>query len=101
MKRLIYLVAVLTAVFILHELFCTSNEGAGLTTTVTPSDQSIFQTIQYWHKSRALVLTFRSGAIYEYQSVPYSTFSTLVHSSSKGAYFNRCIRTQYACARIE
>ena len=101
MKHLFRHVAVLAAVFILYGLFCRSNEAPALSATITPSDLSIFKTIRYHHNTCALILTFRNGAVYEYQSVPYSTYTGLIHTPSQGAYFNQHIRRQYACARIE
>lgn len=101
MKHLFRHVAVLAAVFILYGLLCKPHEAPALSATVTPSDLSIFKTIRYQHNTCALILTFRSGAVYEYQSVPYSAYTELINTPSQGAYFNRHIRRQYACARIE
>ena len=101
MKHLFRHVAVLSAVFILYGLFCHSNEIPELNSTVSIADQSLFKTIRYQHGTCTLILTFRSGAVYEYQAVPYSIYSGLVNTSSKGAFFNQHIRRQYACARIE
>jgi len=45
--------------------------------------------------TRQLSLQFRSGAIYQYFGVPQAIYHELMAAPSKGAYFNRNIRSQF------
>ncbi len=45
-------------------------------------------------------LEFRSGAIYRYFAVPPAVVEGLVAAESKGAYFNRHIRTHFRYQRL-
>jgi hypothetical protein len=42
-----------------------------------------------------LSVEFHSGKIYDHPGVPYSVYAGLMQASSKGAYYNRCIRGRY------
>ncbi len=46
-----------------------------------------------------LQLEFRDRVIYHYFNVPAAVYQGLVGASSKGSYFNRSIRGQFAYAR--
>jgi KTSC domain len=46
--------------------------------------------------TRSLVIFFKSGSVYEYPSVPQEIFEGLRSASSKGQYFHRSIRQQFA-----
>lgn len=47
-----------------------------------------------------LQLEFRSGTVYQYFQVPHQTYQDLFQADSKGAYFNRHIRSVFRCARL-
>ena len=47
-----------------------------------------------------LELTFRSGAIYRYFAVPHADFQALIAAESKGAYFNRHVRSRFRYQRL-
>ncbi|MEW5982006.1 MAG: KTSC domain-containing protein [Acidobacteriota bacterium] len=43
---------------------------------------------------------FRRGAIYRYGAVPEVVFQGLIAATSKGAYFNRHVRTRFRYRRV-
>ena len=47
-----------------------------------------------------LELEFRSGAIYRYFAVPPAIVEALIAAESKGAYFNRHVRTRFRYQRL-
>ena len=47
-----------------------------------------------------LDLEFRSGALYRYFAVPHTLFEELIAADSKGAYFNRNIRSRFPYKRL-
>ena len=47
-----------------------------------------------------LELEFRSGAIYRYFAVPQAVFNGFIVAESKGAYFNRHVRTRFRGQRV-
>ena len=47
-----------------------------------------------------LDLVFRSGRIYRYVAVPPSIVDGLIAAESKGAYFNRHVRTRFRGQRV-
>jgi KTSC domain len=57
-------------------------------------------TFAYDVDSQLLQLEFRDRAIYHYFDVPADVYQGLAGASSKGSYFNRAIRGQFAFARI-
>jgi len=50
--------------------------------------------------SAVLELQFRSGAVYQYFSVPHGVYQSLLCAPSKGVYFNQNIRGRYPYQRI-
>ncbi len=50
--------------------------------------------------SAVLELQFRSGAVYQYFSVPLSVYHDLLSARSKGGSFNQSIRGKYPFQRI-
>lgn len=42
-----------------------------------------------------LELEFRDGALYHFFDVPPECFRKLMDATSKGSYFNRCIRNRF------
>jgi len=47
-----------------------------------------------------LQLEFRNGAVYRYFAVPPKVFQNLIAATSKGAYFNRRIRSSFRYQRV-
>ena len=47
-----------------------------------------------------LELEFRSGAVYRYFAVPQAIFAGLITAESKGAYFNRNVRSRFRYQRL-
>jgi hypothetical protein len=52
------------------------------------------------HDQAILQLEFCDGAVYQYFQVPRQTYQDLLQADSKGAYFNRHIRSVFRCARM-
>lgn len=50
--------------------------------------------------SAVLELQFRSGAVYQYFSVPHGVYQNLLWAPAKGTYFNQNIRGRYLYQRI-
>jgi hypothetical protein len=50
--------------------------------------------------SAVLELQFRSGAVYQYFSVPHAVYQSLLCALSKGVYFHQNIRGRYPYQRI-
>jgi hypothetical protein len=50
--------------------------------------------------TRRLVIFFKSGGVYEYQSVPRALFEGFRAAQSKGQYFHSIIRQQFAARAV-
>lgn len=68
-------------------------------TTPIPVQSSLLASIDY-SANATLELEFRSGALYRYFGVPHAVFRALIAAQSKGAYFNRNIRTRFPYKRL-
>jgi hypothetical protein len=55
----------------------------------------------YQEQSASLELEFRSGAIYRYIGVSAQVYQELLHSESKGRYFNHHIRNRFTYTQID
>lgn len=51
--------------------------------------------VAYDSRRAILQVAFRDGTVYQYASVPLSTYHGLLHADSKGAYFNHHIRSLF------
>jgi hypothetical protein len=65
-----------------------------------PVSSSNIQSIGYDDKTQILEIEFHSDGIYQYYSVPKSTFEELMNASSHGKYFHRHIKGAFAYDRI-
>jgi hypothetical protein len=65
----------------------------------TPVQSSLLSSIQY-SIDATLELEFRSGAIYRYFAVPLAVVEGLIAAESKGAYFNRNVRSRFPYHRL-
>lgn len=65
----------------------------------TPVQSSLLASIGY-SIDATLELEFRSGAIYRYFEVPQAVFEGLIAAESKGAYFNRNVRSRFRYNRL-
>ncbi len=69
--------------------------------TVDCEDSTMFSDASYDQHRRVMRLTFRSsGQVHEFIDVPYSIWEGLTLAESKGAYFNRIIRSQHFGSHI-
>src|SRR5512143_3042244 len=51
--------------------------------------------VSYDEGSRRLVITFRSGAVYEYTDVPREVYLGISAAPAKGVYFNTYVKDRY------
>ena len=58
-------------------------------------------TVAYDANRELLQIEFRDRTIYRYRHVPADVHAALLRAPSKGSYFNRVIRGQFAFARIQ
>jgi len=68
-------------------------------TQVVSVSSSLLAVVAY-STPETLDLTFHSGAVYRYFSVPRLLFDQLIAADSKGAYFNRTIRNRFPYRRV-
>lgn len=54
----------------------------------------------YDDRQALLHVLFRDGTCYQYADVPATVFRDLLSADSKGAFFNRYIRTSFRYVRI-
>jgi hypothetical protein len=62
-------------------------------------DSSLICSVEY-STEQTFDLKFRPGATYRYFDVPQPVVEALITAKSKGAYFNRNIRTRFPCQRL-
>jgi hypothetical protein len=60
---------------------------------------SVIRSFSYDGRRRELRVVFQSHRRYVYRQVPEETFAALQAAASKGAYFNRHVRDQFAFTR--
>jgi hypothetical protein len=63
-------------------------------------DSSVLDIVDYDDAKHVLKVRFQTGRVYHYLGVPRATYEALMHSDSKGGYFNRVIRTRYRVLRV-
>lgn len=56
--------------------------------------------IAFDHDRTILQLEFRDGTVYQYFQVPRQAYQNLLRADSKGAYFNRHVRSVFRSARL-
>jgi hypothetical protein len=62
-------------------------------------ESSVLSSVSY-SIDATLDVEFRRGAIYRYFAVPQAVFDGLIAAESKGAYFNRNLRTRFRYQRL-
>ena len=69
---------------------------------IATPNSTCFSAIGWGSGTGTLVVTFRdSGASYAYDEVPRKVWDALRSADSMGGYYNREIKGQYDCTRIE
>lgn len=63
-------------------------------------ESTTLATVAYDADRELLQIEFRDRTTYQYFNVPADVHETLLRVQSKGAYFNRVIRGQFAYTRI-
>ena len=58
-------------------------------------DSSMIRRIDYDEAARELDITFTSGKTYTYFEVPKQVYERFLKASSKGQFFNDCIKDEY------
>ena len=66
-----------------------------------PLDSTVLAWVTYLPDLRLLQVGLRTGQDYEYFDVPAHTYSDLLHSDSKGRYYNLHIRNEFRFQRIK
>ncbi len=59
--------------------------------------------ISYYHynaEAKILVITFVSGMIYHYKNAPQAIYERMKAVKSKGRFFNKFIKDQYAFEKV-
>ena len=80
------------------------NEGFdwGQVSMQNTPESSCFSKIGYSANNEILVVTFRDkGTSYAYYEVPQSIWEKLCQAESKGSYYNKEIKGQYYCEKLE
>lgn len=62
-----------------------------------PVSSSAIRAIGYDPSTRRMKITFAQGHTYDYCGVPEDIFKGLLHSGSKGAFYNQYIKDRYQC----
>jgi hypothetical protein len=65
-----------------------------------PVDSTVIAAVAYSPEA-ALDVEFTSGAMYRYFAVPAHLVHEFLAADSKGAFFNRRIRSCYPCAKLD
>ena len=65
-----------------------------------PVTSSHIQSIGYDSDSQTLEIEFNSGHVYNYFNVPQEEYDAMMHSDSKGKYFNANIRGRYSESKL-
>lgn len=66
----------------------------------TALESTVLASITYDEPTQLLLVEFRGGAIYCYFGVPLTVHEDLLAAPSKGAYFNRFVRTRFSFTRL-
>lgn len=73
-------------------------DGKMINITIQSSNLS---SASYNTETEALIVTFISGGIYEYEKVPWSVFTKLRMSDSQGKFFNNNIAKVYSYKKLK
>lgn len=64
-------------------------------------DSTTLRTVGYDAGRQILQLEFQNRSIYQYFEVPATIYQELIQAPSKGAYFNRSIRSRFDFALVK
>jgi KTSC domain-containing protein len=67
----------------------------------TAVDSTTLRTIGYDAERQLLQIEFQNHSIYQYFDVPEAVYEELIHSPSKGTYFNQCIRSEFDFVHVK
>jgi hypothetical protein len=63
-------------------------------------ESTAIQRIEYDEFLRQLMITFIGGGTYTYYDVPRTVYAGLLRATSKGAYFNACVKDHYRFTQL-
>jgi hypothetical protein len=59
-------------------------------------ESTIISKVEYWPKVKEMFIQFRkTGKIYAYQNVPADIYTDMLHTQSRGKFFNQNIKTKF------
>jgi len=64
-------------------------------------ESSNLKSAKYDTESKDMIVTFNSGAIYEYNNVPWEMFTKFRMAKSQGKYFNENISRKYNYTKVQ
>ena len=67
---------------------------------MTPIESSMFSGHHYDPNTRQLTVTFKGGAVHQYDDVPIEKHVAFTGAQSPGRYFNERIKNQFASRKI-
>lgn len=62
---------------------------------------TVIRWTHYDPETRRMLVVFQTGRRYTYENVPPEVHAGLRAASSRGSYFNQCIRDRYPYSRVE
>ena len=65
-----------------------------------PVYSSNIRSVGYDDTSQVLEIEFHNGSVYRYPMIPAHVHRGLMQAESKGSYFNRIIKSNYAFTRV-
>jgi hypothetical protein len=63
-------------------------------------ESTAIQRVEYDEFLRQHVITFTGSNTYTYYDVPRAVYAGLLRASSKGAYFNACVKDHYRFTQL-
>ena len=67
----------------------------------TKVESSNIASVGYDQLDGILEIEFNSGAIYQYENVPYRVYDVMMKADSVGKYFNVHIKSKYNYRRVD
>lgn len=65
-----------------------------------PVQSSVLKSAGYSGTGKILELEFATGHVYQYLDVPEKRYKGLLQAASKGKYYNRYIKNEYAFRQL-
>ena len=65
-----------------------------------PVSSSLVKSIGYDRQTETLEIEFGSGRVYQYYGIPDRLHVEFMQATSKGQFFNLCIKDQYSYSQV-